>query len=329
MADFTFYGLLDRFFPGSFKLKLFAVAFVGVHLPFIALLASTLGHTEGTPSPATLGAVVLAATAVATILTIAGIRAVLKPVSAATEALAAYESGRELTSLPLGFGDEAGRLLRSVDALTRTVEGLLIRQEEAAILDPLTGLRNRRGFDEALERTLERCPPESDIALIVVDIDHFKRVNDGYGHLAGDAALAAVGQMLAALAEAGVIAGRYGGEEFLVFVPETNAVAADYLAERIRAAAADLAFEAFPDLRITVSAGVATARAGETTFRCLYGRADRALYRAKREGRNRVAFAGLQPDQIVQPDEIDWADAVSLESPVLRIASARKGGGTA
>jgi diguanylate cyclase (GGDEF)-like protein len=308
MTDFRLYRLLDTLFPASFKLKLFFVAFVGVHVPLAALLTTTLLSSRPVAElEGPLLVVMLAATLVGTVLTIVGIHLVLKPVEAATAALSAYEARREILPLPVRFADESGQLMRSVDGLVGTMEALLQRQEEEAVTDALTGLANRRGFQDGFRAAVVHRPADAPASLVVVDIDHFKTVNDSYGHIAGDTALAAVGRMLAQEAGPDAVVARYGGEEFLVFLPGQDIDAAARLADRLRLGAAALPFEAFPRLSLTISAGVAGASLRDIAFDDVYERADRALYRAKREGRNRVALAGA--NELVQPEEIDWAVA--------------------
>ena len=125
------------------------------------------------------------------------------------------------------------------------------------------------------------------MALLVVDLDHFKRVNDTYGHPAGDAVLKALASILTQGVRESDIICRYGGEEFLILLPVTDAAAALALAERVRASV-----DAVPDTperpACTTSIGVACVQAGDTSFDALIGRADAALYRAKAGGRNRV-----------------------------------------
>lgn len=155
-----------------------------------------------------------------------------------------------------------------------------------ASTDALTGLLNRTGLEKVNHElgpsTLARNTPYS---VAVLDIDHFKRINDSLGHAAGDAVLRIVGEEIARGVRGGDIAVRYGGEEFLVIMPRTPAAGARTVVERIRGEIA-----AHPDLPmpVTVSVGLAMGLAGADTAEALFQRADQALYRAKRLGRNRV-----------------------------------------
>lgn len=168
-----------------------------------------------------------------------------------------------------------------------------VRLEHLATTDPLTGLLNRRPLSERLTTEMERALRyDTSVALLLVDLDHFKRVNDTHGHLAGDGVLRAVAELLNEEARSSDLVARYGGEEFLVVLPETNDEGATVLAERMRARIAEHAFRAWDDgrtLRLTASIGVATFPAARIeSVEDLFARADGALYRAKAEGRDRV-----------------------------------------
>ncbi|GJG87850.1 hypothetical protein tb265_30310 [Gemmatimonadetes bacterium T265] len=167
------------------------------------------------------------------------------------------------------------------------------RLEHLATTDPLTGLLNRRALSERLTTEMERALRyDTSVALLLVDLDHFKRVNDTYGHLAGDGVLRTVAELLGEEARSSDLVGRYGGEEFIVVLPETDDAGAAVLAERMRERVAGHVFRAWEDgrtLRVTASIGVATFPAARIeSVEDLFARADGALYRAKAEGRDRV-----------------------------------------
>ena len=161
--------------------------------------------------------------------------------------------------------------------------------------DGLTGLANRRAFDAALQGEWGRaCRTQSTLALLMLDADHFKRFNDRYGHLAGDDALRAIAQVLRSrLHRASDLAARFGGEEFAVFLPETDILGAVDVAEDIRRRVAELDLPCASDhARLTVSIGVAALRPEhETNPVSLIGLADAALYAAKGAGRNCVTVS--------------------------------------
>lgn len=166
---------------------------------------------------------------------------------------------------------------------------------QTSISDPLTGVANRaRGMQLLESAAAESTRPDPCLAVLVIDIDHFKAINDHHGHPVGDQALIAVADALQYGLPPGGSLARLGGEEFLIILQRTDPDQACSLARRLceRVAALSLSTEAGP-LRLTISIGVACARPGQpdTSARALYSAADAALYAAKREGRNRVCQA--------------------------------------
>lgn len=152
--------------------------------------------------------------------------------------------------------------------------------------DPLTGVANRRSFVEAVAAAAEQARPR---ALLLVDLDHFKSVNDIYGHVVGDAALREVCRRLEAAVRTDDIVGRLGGEEFGVLLTDCNPSQAKELAERIRAEIAGIPLRVGNrTLEVSVSIGVASTRMTPMDFERLFTEADRRLYAAKDAGRNRV-----------------------------------------
>ncbi len=175
--------------------------------------------------------------------------------------------------------------------LVRHNDFLLERLAGEARSDALTGLLNRRGFNERAEPELERTRREAGtLAIAVFDIDYFKRVNDEWGHDAGDRVLVRLARLLARHARNHDIVARFGGEEFVVLLPGGDVASATAFAERIRLELA-VPHERVPHVR--VSAGV-TAGCGESIESMLHT-ADSALYRAKRGGRDRIS--------VIEPDE--------------------------
>lgn len=172
-----------------------------------------------------------------------------------------------------------------------------------ACLDPLTGILNRRAIDEGARREISRARrTASPLALLMIDIDHFKRVNDAYGHRGGDHALISfVASLQTGLRQIDLL-GRIGGEEFVIFLPNTNADEAAILAERLRAAVEDAtpSFEG-QEIRLTMTTGVTQLMPHEETWEGMLARADEALYRGKQAGRNRVMLDERAPVVHVQP----------------------------
>lgn len=162
-----------------------------------------------------------------------------------------------------------------------------------AVTDELTGLYNRRYFDRHLTVMLDKAREQGrDMAVMLLDMDHFKSVNDNYGHDVGDAVLREFAVRLRRNIRGVDLACRFGGEEFVVLMPDTDFRHAQGVAERVRMAIAERSFEfaAGRTLPITVSVGVSLNESDMDTPEALLKRADIALYRAKREGRNRVVF---------------------------------------
>ncbi|WP_028627091.1 GGDEF domain-containing protein [Metapseudomonas resinovorans] len=184
----------------------------------------------------------------------------------------------------------------TMEAEAKTFHDNLEVQRQKALQDPLTGLPNRAAWNERLEIELARQQRYGgDLLLAVIDIDHFKRINDGFGHLAGDKVLKIIaGELSRRLRKTDFIA-RFGGEEFVLLLPSTPMEGGQQLLDNLR-----LAIEVCPfhfkgeRVSITLSAGLTALFAGEPSD-AAFQRADQALYRAKRQGRNRIELALVQP----------------------------------
>lgn len=179
------------------------------------------------------------------------------------------------------------------EASSGGVQTLLQEMYKSATLDPLTGLYNRRSFEDRLDEefsVITRHKMES--CLAVVDVDHFKSVNDTEGHDAGDLVLKQLAMMLKQGVRAGDIVGRWGGEEFVLYIRQTGIEGALVLLNRLRerVAATDIPLEDGRDLRVTFSSGVAPL-AGINHWRDAFKMADEALYKSKELGRNCVTPA--------------------------------------
>ncbi|HET9059803.1 MAG TPA: diguanylate cyclase [Acidimicrobiales bacterium] len=172
------------------------------------------------------------------------------------------------------------------------------RLENEARRDPLTGLANRRRLEHLLKLELAAASAQWPLAVVLIDLDHFKNLNDTFGHEVGDRVLQATAAALATECGHGAVAGRWGGEEFLVVSPRTTLEGALVLAERLRTAIANCS----PGTQLTASLGVAVAWEPKQRA-ALLRNADRAMYRAKKAGRNQVAV-GDAPGAILGPEEL-------------------------
>lgn len=177
--------------------------------------------------------------------------------------------------------------------LEKSQDEIRLQNEELQVLaqtDPLTGLANRRTFMEWFERRFESAQSSGErLSVVMVDVDHFKRVNDQYGHSMGDDVIVRVAQLLKQSTRDTDIACRYGGEEFCLAIRERNAASAAQFAERLRI---ELAAPGFAEIPITASFGISSTEFGAATPLALIDEADQALYAAKEGGRNRVAQFG-------------------------------------
>ena len=163
--------------------------------------------------------------------------------------------------------------------------------ERQALVDGLTGLANSRAAADALHAEAARAERlETPLSVVLADLDGFKEVNDAHGHAVGDEVLRAFAEVLRETLRESDVAGRWGGEEFLLLLPGADEEGAAQLAERVRIGLAAREHPGVPGLRVTASFGVAEY-AGETNTEQLVAAADGALYRAKRAGKNRVERA--------------------------------------
>ena len=192
----------------------------------------------------------------------------------------------ELSASQWSIGNEAYFTAIVRDASER-------KRLEAAVLklahtDELTGLLSRRAGQAQIDREVARSQRyRHSLSFVLIDVDHFKQINDTKGHAAGDEVLRRLGKLIAERVRSSDVAVRWGGEEFLLALPHTDQVGARALAEALRASVEQLAFEVVP--RVTFSAGIAVFSEGEPSHVPI-ARADAKLYQAKSEGRNRVAY---------------------------------------
>lgn len=202
-------------------------------------------------------------------------------------------AGREGLTIEQQGVDIAAAMAKQVSVALDNAQ-LIHELENLATTDSLTRLHNRRHFLERAEAEFERSRRyQRPLSIFLLDADHFKEINDTYGHETGDQAL----RLLASICRQNLrqldVIGRYGGEEFVVFLPETSMAKAMEVAERLRAGVEEIKIDVAGggSARITVSIGVATATSQTDSIAALINEADRALYEAKRSGRNKVVFS--------------------------------------
>jgi diguanylate cyclase (GGDEF)-like protein len=202
---------------------------------------------------------------------------------------------RDLTQEDVAFAETVVNAAVAAIKRAQTLESTRAdnrRLEALATTDPLTRLLNRRALLERLSREVDRAKRyESMLTLLLLDIDHFKRINDERGHLVGDAVLRQIGALVEASVRTVDIAARYGGEEFVLILPETSQDGGIIFAERLRESIERYPFDATSEepLHLTASIGVATFPSPRVdSTEDLFARADEALYRAKSSGRNQV-----------------------------------------
>ncbi len=202
---------------------------------------------------------------------------------------------RDLKSTIVKVKREINKTRKELEKSAQTINHLkeeLEKLKEKTIIDELTQILNRRGIMEFLTREYARSKRfKSPLSVLMIDIDDFKKVNDTYGHTVGDKVLKTIAQILKTKLRATDVVGRYGGEEFLVVLPETDLQAALTVAEKLRTEVAKKTFK-YKDqvFKVTISLGAAQLKEGESIEE-LINRADQALYTSKRSGKNRTTLA--------------------------------------
>lgn len=267
--------VLKRASPRRFAARIVLVVFLGTHLPLLALLLYAQCCNGGAAGNAGALAVVALAALAGMGLCLVALRAILSPLYRLHDALIAVGRRRAARR---DFGDGTATVAVLTDRLVQSLSRELQQSRLAADTDPLTGVLNRRGFDRLLRS-------DASGAMIYLDLDHFKSVNDRLGHDAGDAVLIEAAVLLSDTLRNGDCLARFGGEEFVIFLEGADAGTASRIAERLRATLEQ--FLRAGDRPVTASVGVAlkhwTMEPDEAVRE-----ADAAAYRAKAAGRNRV-----------------------------------------
>ncbi|MUO79467.1 diguanylate cyclase [Agrobacterium vitis] len=267
--------------------KIFVICFISIHVPLLAVVAHVLGG--GALSEASILLVLLISTLAGTAGCLLSLWRIIHPLRQLNQSITRYRQEGSPVAIAVKTKDEIGTVAQAVSSLVTELDNSLKTLTVQANTDPLTGLANRRFIlakgTEALEET---CRSGDPMCLLLFDLDHFKGINDAFGHETGDRALIAAAQTIRNNLRPNDLAGRIGGEEFCVLLPGTNLVQAQAIAERLRTCLEKICLEPLAPGRITASFGLAQSADHFSSFQKFMAATDMALYRAKQHGRNRI-----------------------------------------
>ena len=233
-------------------------------------------------------------------------RSILRPLAVLEKGVNRLGEGELSHRIHLATQDELEHLAKTFNAMAAKLEQNQVALQAQATLDGLTGIYNRHEFNLRFTAELEQAQAQDyPCSLIMADIDHFKRINDTYGHQGGDEAIRFVAAILKQEIRQGDLVARYGGEEFAIILPHSLGTEAQAVAERIRSAIAHKAISVLPEqaIHITMSFGVATLPTDANSENSLLAAADQALYHAKHTGRNRVCQAPQMSQSVAMPQQ--------------------------
>ena len=287
--DPAIYALLSKLgFPKSYQGKIMLVAILGTLAPLIALTFLLLGSSVGIGPALRILALMVAVTLLGTGATLLALRGLLTPISLTSSALKEYIDDRKVPALPTGFTDEVGRLMANVQYAIAHLDENIRSLEGLSATDHLTGLLNRRQGEKLLAEEAARVRGGKEmLTLCVVDVNSFKRINDTYGHQAGDICIRHVADLIRRNIRQGDWLARWGGDEFVLVLRDANPFASTEAdLQRIVRDLKDspVRLPQGGELVLTVTVG-ASRHSGEEDLRELLAKADEAMYEAKREGR--------------------------------------------
>jgi diguanylate cyclase (GGDEF)-like protein len=277
-------------FSTSLTLKIFSICFLSTHVPLLALVVYLFTGFRSEAMPVLF--IVLAATLLGTAFCLMSVWTLIRPLNDVAGVVEAYRSSGMVRSVRSRRKDEVGIVSNGVSVLITELDATLSQLRRQATTDVLTGLGNRRwlkdiGALEIARAARERTP----ISVVVFDLDHFKSINDEFGHDVGDQVLMMAGATIQHNLRPYDIAARIGGEEFCLVLPRTDIDAAIGIADRLRVQFESKAVGPLPASRVTASFGVYRGDPASENLKSMLMAADRELYSAKDSGRNAVHAA--------------------------------------
>jgi diguanylate cyclase (GGDEF)-like protein len=274
--------------PTTFAGRIMVICFLTTHIPLLALIVWITTSTQGFTSTS-LGfiAVVLAATVISCAATLALIWSALRPLNLVCSAFDQFVDRRSVPALPTNFRCEIGRVMSSTQCVLENMAKALNVLETEANFDPLTGAGNRRWLFQEITRKRDLATPVQGMGVVMVDIDHFKEINDSFGHVCGDGVLRGISDTFKAILGENASIARVGGDEFCLVIEQPNFERTIKTAREVCSVIASNSYASLPPGQVTASFGVTTLNPAEEMLTVLK-RADELLYKAKTDGRNCV-----------------------------------------
>ncbi len=278
---------IRAYLGSSLLARAFSGCFIATHVPIIVLIAYV---ASGAPvSPRAVLVIILLATLVGTAMAFVFMRHLLLPIGHLARDLRLYRLEGRVPALAKSREDDIGHLTDEVRDLIGALEDKIAGLKSQAFSDTLTGLGNRRWLAEIAGTEIARARRDGrPLSVVVFDLDHFKRINDDFGHEAGDEVLIAVAETARRVLRPYDLIARLGGEEFGAFLPGTDLKDAILIAERLRAEITGLRLDRLEGRPVTASFGIHAADVANEQFKAMLSAADEHLYKAKRAGRNQV-----------------------------------------
>ena len=290
-VSYGLYSLLSRLpFPFSYPGKIILVTFLGIHAPLLISLSylSVYCPFNFDSTVWTFG-IILFAILVGTAFTFYVLNSLLSPISLISSTLREYVNGNKIPNLPTHFTDEVGRLMSDVQYAVSHIDEFIRSLEKLSMTDYLTGVYNRCSGEKRLKEDIARASRSgSKISLAMLDIDDFKLINDKYGHDVGDLCLKHIVKIIEDNIRRGDWLVRWGGDEFVLILFNSDKKSAEKIVERICLAVQERPIDAFQDeINLMLSAGICQYN-GRDNAEELFKKADSALLLAKRLGKSQV-----------------------------------------